>query len=191
MRIVGGKFKGRGLAVPRSNAIRPTTDRTRESLFNILLHGYRDILTGCRMLDLFAGTGAVGLEALSRGARFALFVEQSTEGRALLRANIETLGASGCTKVYRRNATELGNIGQIEPFDVVFADPPYGKGLGERALGSAASGGWLRAGALVMLEERADMEPELTDGFVIIESRMFGDTAIHFYHYRPDPEPQA
>ncbi|MDA4847637.1 16S rRNA (guanine(966)-N(2))-methyltransferase RsmD [Hoeflea poritis] len=181
MRIVGGSFKGRSLAGPRSQSIRPTTDRTREALFNILAHGYADALAGSRVLDLFAGTGAVGLEALSRGASFALFVEQSAEGRGLLRDNIEKLGVQGRTKVYRRDAASLGDIGAIEPFDLAFADPPYGKGLGERALASACAGGWLRRGALVLLEERADAGPQPGGGFRLLEIRSFGDTAIHFY----------
>ena len=183
MRIVGGSFKGRTLAGPRSQSIRPTTDRTREALFNILAHGYADALEGKRVLDLFAGTGAVGLEALSRGARFALFVEQSAEGRGLLRSNIEKLGVQGRSKVYRRDAAALGAIGTIEPFDLVFADPPYGQGLGERALAAARAGGWLRRGALVLLEERADAEPQPGSGVELLETRSFGDTAIRFYLY--------
>ena len=183
MRIVGGEFKGRGLATPRSGAIRPTTDRTREALFNILAHGHADRLQGGRVLDLFAGTGAVGLEALSRGARFALFVEQSTEGRSLLRANIEALGVGGVTKIYRRDAACLGPIGGLEPFDLIFADPPYGRGLGERALAAAATGGWILPGALVLLEERRDAEPRLPGGFEPLETRSFGDTIIHFFRF--------
>lgn len=183
MRIVGGEFGGRVLAAPKSNAIRPTSERTRESLFNILAHSYPQTLPGRRVLDLFAGTGAVGLEALSRGARTALFVENSVAGRALLHANIETLGLTGRAKVFRRDATVLGAAGTIEPFDLVFADPPYGKGLGGRALRAAAAGGWLRQGALAVLEERADIAPELGAGLHHEESRRFGDTCIHFFRY--------
>ncbi|MGZ2439804.1 16S rRNA (guanine966-N2)-methyltransferase [Sinorhizobium medicae] len=146
MRIVGGEFRGRTLATPKSNDIRPTTDRTRESLFNILGHAYPEVLDGTRVLDLFAGTGAVGFEALSRGCRQVLFVEQGVEGRGLLRVNIEALGLQGRAKIFRRDATDLGPVGTMEPFHLVFADPPYGKGLGERALIAAARGGWLVAG---------------------------------------------
>lgn len=184
MRIVGGEFRGRSLATPRSNDIRPTTDRTRESLFNILSHGYPEALEDTRVLDLFAGTGAVGLEALSRGCRQALFVEQGAEGRGLLRTNIEAFGLTGRARIFRRDATDLGPAGTVEPFHLVFADPPYGKGLGEKALASAARGGWLVAGALVILEERADVLPVLQDGFDRLEDRLFGDTRMHFYRYR-------
>ncbi|MCP8897491.1 16S rRNA (guanine(966)-N(2))-methyltransferase RsmD [Shinella daejeonensis] len=184
MRIVGGEFRGRTLAAPRSDAIRPTSDRTRESLFNILAHAYPEALDGGRVLDLFAGTGAVGLEALSRGARAALFVEQGVEGRGLLHSNIEALGVIGRAKIFRRDATALGGVGTMEPFDLLFADPPYGKGLGERALDAAARGGWLVDGALAILEERADIQPAAIDGFALLDERGFGDTRMHFYRYR-------
>lgn len=184
MRIVGGEFRGRSLATPKSDDIRPTTDRTRESLFNILSHAYPQALDGTRVIDLFAGTGAVGLEALSRGARGALFVEQSVEGRGLLHSNIEALGVVGRAKIFRRDATSLGGVGTMEPFDFLFADPPYAKGLGERALDSASRGGWLLDGALAILEERADIQPAAVDGFEPLEVRTFGDTRMHFYRYR-------
>lgn len=184
MRIVGGEFRGRSLATPKSDDIRPTTDRTRESLFNILSHAYPQALDGTRVLDLFAGTGAVGLEALSRGARAVLFVEQGVEGRGLLHSNIETLGVIGRAKIFRRDATSLGGVGTMEPFDFLFADPPYAQGLGERALDAAARGGWLVDGALAILEERADIQPVIVDGFELLEVRTFGDTRMHFYRYR-------
>lgn len=183
MRIVGGEFRGRPLATPRSQAIRPTTDRTRESLFNILTHAYPDAVGGARVLDLFAGTGAVGLEALSRGAAAALFVETSVEGRGLLRTNIEALALQGRAKVFRRDATALGSAGTIEPFGLVFADPPYATDAGEKALRAAAAGGWLIAGALAILEERADIEPDCGPRFDPIEARTFGDTRMHFYRF--------
>jgi 16S rRNA (guanine966-N2)-methyltransferase len=183
MRIVGGEFRGRVLTAPRSDRIRPTTDRTRESLFNILEHGHGDRIAGARVLDLFAGTGALGCEAASRGARAVCFVEQSAEARAIIQRNIETLGLQGRARILRRDATSLGPAQRIEPFDVVFADPPYGRGLGERALRSAAGGGWIRLGALVILEERSHVAPELPDTFFSYESRAFGDTTIHFYAY--------
>ncbi len=183
MRIVGGEFRGRTLATPNSNDIRPTTDRTRESLFNILSHSYPEALDGTRVLDLFAGTGAVGLEALSRGCRQALFVEQGVEGRGLLRVNIEALGLQGRAKIFRRDATDLGLAGTMEPFHLVFADPPYAKGLGERALEAASAGGWLVRGALAILEERADVEPRLSAAFEPLDVRTFGDTRMHFYRF--------
>ncbi|CAN7558033.1 16S rRNA (guanine(966)-N(2))-methyltransferase RsmD [Ensifer sp. ENS07] len=184
MRIVGGEFRGRSLATPKSNDIRPTTDRTRESLFNILSHSYPNALDGTRVLDLFAGTGAVGFEALSRGCRHALFVEQGVEGRGLIQTNVETLGLQGRAKVFRRDATSLGGVGTMEPFHLVFADPPYAKGLGEKALESAAIGNWLVPGALVILEERADVQPAPVAVFENLDVRVFGDTRMHFYRFR-------
>lgn len=183
MRIVGGEFRGRALATPKSNDIRPTTDRTRESLFNILAHAYPERLEGRRVLDLFAGTGAIGLEAISRGARAALFVENGVEGRGLIHTSIEAFGLQGRAKIFRRDATALGVVGTMEPFHLVFADPPYAQGLGERALEAAAKGGWLVPGALAVLEERADVAPRPIGGFTFLEERTFGDTRMHFYRF--------
>ena len=136
MRVVGGRLKGRTLASPSTQQIRPTADRLRESLFNILAHAYGDPITDARVLDLFAGTGALGIEAVSRGAKFTLFVDNGAESRALLRNNVEALGLGGVTKVYRRDATQLGPAHPMEPFTLAFLDPPYGKGLAEKALAS-------------------------------------------------------
>jgi 16S rRNA (guanine966-N2)-methyltransferase len=133
------------------------------------------------VLDLFAGTGAVGLEALSRGAAAALFVETSVEGRGLLRTNIEALGLQGRAKIFRRDATLLGSAGTIEPFHLVFADPPYATGAGDKALAAAANGGWLKPGALLVLEERADIEPRSNPRLAPLETRLFGDTKMHFF----------
>lgn len=178
MRIVGGKFRGRALATPATNAIRPTTDRTRESLFNIIFHAFPEKLQGSRVLDLFAGTGALGLEAMSRGARYGIFVEESTEGRGLIRTNIEAFGLMGQTKILRRDATALAEAGTIEPFDLIFADPPYGKGLGEKAFVSALEGGWLNPDTLLVLEEEADAVIELDSRFTIVDERNYGGTII-------------
>src|SRR5437764_1778851 len=134
MRIVGGRLRGRMLAGPRSQFIRPTADRLRESLFNILAHAYGDPVSGARVLDLFAGTGALGLEALSRGAAFALFVDNSAEARALVRENIAALGVGGVTRILRRDATKLGLAQIHQPFSLAFLDPPYGQGLAQQAL---------------------------------------------------------
>ncbi|KAA0699644.1 16S rRNA (guanine(966)-N(2))-methyltransferase RsmD [Neorhizobium sp. P12A] len=185
MRIVGGEFRGRPLAVPKSNEIRPTADRTRESLFNILSHAYPDAIDGTRMMDLFAGTGAVGLEAASRGCRHVLFVESSVEGRGLLWENIDSLGLHGRTRMLRRDATDLGSVGNLEPFDMLFADPPYGKGLGEKAFAAAANGGWLVPGALAILEERADVVVSVPSSYMFLEERTFGDSKMHFFRYQP------
>ena len=183
VRIVGGEFRGRGLAAPKTQAIRPTTDRSRESLFNILSHAHPAVLDGTRVLDLFAGTGAVGIEALSRGARSALFVESGVEGRGVIQKNIETFGLQGRARLFRRDATKLGPSGTMGAFDLVFADPPYGKGLGERALVSAAAGGWIRDGALIVLEEEAAADPDPGEGFELLDSRAFGDTVMRFFRY--------
>lgn len=181
MRIVGGDLRGRSLASPKSDAIRPTTDRTRESLFNILAN--RIDFAGLRVIDLFAGTGALGFEALSRGAQFVLFVEASVEGRGLLRSNMEALGLAGRARIFRRDATRLGPVGTMEPFDLAFADPPYGRGLGDRAAGALAEGGWLRPGALLVLEEERRSAPAALPGFVTLEQRRFGDTVLGFFRY--------
>jgi 16S rRNA (guanine966-N2)-methyltransferase len=178
MRIVGGRLRGRPLAGPRSKDIRPTSDRLRESLFNILAHAYDLPNPETRVLDLFAGTGALGLEAISRGAAAALFVETGVEGRGIIRQNVETLGLTGVTRILRRDATELGKAGTIQPFDLVFCDPPYGKGLGERALAGAAEGGWLKPEALCVLEERANVDVRLPAGFRLLERRQVGDSQI-------------
>src|SRR3974390_1696433 len=153
MRVVGGRLKGRNLAAPASRDIRPTADRLRESLFNILIHAYDNPVLDARVLDLFAGTGALGIEAVSRGAKFALFVDNGAEARALMRNNVEALGLGGVTKVYRRDATDLGPAHPVEPFSLVFADPPYSKGLAEKALASLRTGGWLTPEALLVVEE--------------------------------------
>src|SRR5580692_11647393 len=134
MRVVGGRLRGRTLAAPKSRNIRPTADRLRESLFNILVHAYGDPVTDARVLDLFAGTGALGIEALSHGAAFALFVDDGAEARALLRENVATLGLGGTTRIFRRDATKLGPAHPIAPFSLMFLDPPYGKKLAEKAL---------------------------------------------------------
>ena len=178
MRIVGGRFKGRTLAGPRSGSIRPTSDRMRESLFNILLHTYALPAPQTRVLDAFAGTGALGLEALSRGADFALFMETGVEGRALIRRNIEALELTGVARIFRRDATKPGNAGTIQPFDLVFCDPPYGKGLGVRALEAIRAGNWLRPSAVCILEEAAASEVRDPAGFDLIEKRIVGDSQL-------------
>lgn len=180
MRIVGGDFRGRPLAAPHSNAIRPTTDRTREAVFNMLAHRFPEKLEGARVLDLFAGTGALGLEALSRGASYAVFIEESAEGRGLIRANVETFGLTGRTKIFRRDATNLGEAGTLAPFGLVFADPPYGKGLGEKALHSVSQGGWLAENALCIVEEEALASFDPGADFSILDERKYGETIIRF-----------
>ena len=176
MRVVGGSLRGRTLAAPKSQSIRPTADRLRESFFNILIHAYDNPIAGARVLDLFAGTGALGIEALSRGAAFTLFVDDSAEARALLRENVATLGLGGTSRIFRRDATKLGPAHPVEPFALVFLDPPYGKGLAEQALASARAGGWLKPDALVVVEEAASAKFVAPEGFAEIERRRYDDT---------------
>lgn len=164
-------------------AVRPTSDRLRESLFNILAHGYGDIVDGARVVDLFAGTGALGLEALSRGARFALFVDDGAEARALLRANVEALGVGGRTKVFRRDATKLGAMPPGDAFTLAFLDPPYGRDLAARALDSLRDGDWLAPGALVIIEESAEASLTPPPGYEFIDRRVYGDTQIVFLRF--------
>lgn len=180
MRVVGGRLGGRGLKGPRSNDIRPTTDRMRESLFNILAHGMDLNLEGLRVLDLFAGTGANAIEAISRGAAFAVMVDIGTEARGLQRENIEALGLGGLTRIMKRDATRLGEVSPFEPFQLVFCDPPYGKALGEAALASALKGGWLSPGALVVLEERAGVTIDLPAPLAVVDERAAGETQLIF-----------
>lgn len=178
MRIVGGTFKGRALKAPSSQNVRPTSDRLRESIFNILASSWHEAVEGARVIDLFAGTGALGLEALSRGAAYALFVDESAEGRGLIRTNIETLGVGGITRVFRRDATRLGQMPKQEPFTLAFLDPPYDKGLGEKALACLRDGGWLAPEALIVFEESADADIALPEGFTLLDRREYGETQL-------------
>ena len=180
MRVVGGRLRGRALAPPKSRAIRPTADRLRESLFNILLHAYGDPVSGARVLDLFAGTGALGIEAASRGAAFTLFVDDSAEARALLRENVAALGLGGTSRIFRRDATKLGPVAPLAPFSLAFLDPPYGQGLAEQALASARTGGWLTPGALIVVEEAAEAQFIAPEGFTELQRRRYDDTEFVF-----------
>ena len=180
MRVVGGRLKGRNLASPASRDIRPTADRLREAIFNILIHAYDDPMENARVLDLFAGTGALGIEAISRGAKFALFVDNGAEARALMRDNVEALGLGGVTKVYRRDATNLGPAHPMEPFSLVFLDPPYAKGLADKALVSLRVGGWLMPGALLVVEEAKAAVFKAGEGFTELERRAYDDTEFVF-----------
>jgi 16S rRNA (guanine966-N2)-methyltransferase len=185
VRVVGGEFRGRSLAAPSGEAIRPTSDRLRQTIFDILAHGYGNPARGARVLDLFAGTGALGLEAMSRGAAFVLFVEDGLQARGLIRRNVEALGLTGRSRVFRRDATRLGVIGSLAPFSLAFADPPYGRGLGGRALAAALAGGWLTPGAVVVLEESADAKIAPVAGLSIEETRRVGDSQVVFMRALP------
>ena len=185
MRIVGGQFRGRTLAVPQSAATRPTSDRVREAVFNILAHGIAGLdFAGIRVLDLFAGTGALGLEARSRGAGFCMFVEEEASARGIIRENVEALGLTGVTKIFRRDATGLGDAGKYAGFSLLFADPPYDLGLAGQALLSAASGGWLLPGAIAVIEERAGAAIDLPPSFQVLDQRTWGDTQAVFARFQ-------
>ena len=180
MRIVAGKFRGKQLTSPSDESIRPTADRVRESMFNILASRLGPVFSGLRVLDLFAGTGALGLEALSRGAEHVTFVDNGAEARGLIRDHIEAFGAAGITKLLRRDATALGQPGTFGRFDLIFLDPPYGQGLGEKALSELAANGWIAPGATVVWEEAAGAEVTIPAGFTLEDTREYGAAAVRF-----------
>lgn len=183
MRVTGGRFGGRTLAAPRDERVRPTSDKVRQAVFNILEHndfGVGFTLDDACVADLFAGTGAMGIEALSRGARFCLFVDDAAESRALIRENIEALALTGASKIWRRDATRLGPMapGAGGPFGLVVLDPPYRKGLVAPALESLRSGGWLAEQAIIVAESADDEDVALPDGFARLDERTYGDTRV-------------
>jgi 16S rRNA (guanine966-N2)-methyltransferase len=190
LRIVSGSFRGKTLAAPKGEATRPTADRARQAIFNILEHaawsrGVSDI----RVIDLFAGSGALGFEALSRGAAFCLFVETDEAARGAIRENVEAMGLFGATRVHRRDATDLGvRPGADGPaFDLAFLDPPYARGLGETALEKLAAGGWLAPGAIVVFERGAS-EPEVSvPGFEVLDVREYGAARVQFLRFSEAP----
>jgi 16S rRNA (guanine966-N2)-methyltransferase len=184
LRVVGGRLRGRNIASPTSHDIRPTQDRLRESLFNILAHAYGDPCDGARVLDLFAGTGALGIEALSRGAAFTLFVDNGAEARALLRNNVEALGLGGTSKIYRRDAIDLGPAHPMQPFALAFLDPPYSRGMAEKSLASLRDGQWLTQDALVVVEESKSSAVAAPDGFEELERRAYDDTEFVFLRFK-------
>jgi 16S rRNA (guanine966-N2)-methyltransferase len=188
LRIVSGRFKGRAVEAPPGKGTRPTSDRARQALFDVIAHAAwaRD-LDGARVIDLFAGSGALGLEALSRGASFCLFVETDEAARGSIRENIDALNLFGETRVHRRDATDLGPrpASAGGPFDIAFLDPPYRQGLGERAIAELMAGSWLAPEALIVLE-RAAGEPALDiPGVALIDARTWGAAQVAFLHSIP------
>ncbi len=183
MRIVAGRLKGRAIVAPEGQGTRPTSDRARQAIFNVLEHAaWAPGIEGVRVMDLFAGSGALGFEAMSRGAIFALFVETDDAARGAIRENADAYGLMGATRVHRRSAVDLGERSSAhgEAFDLIFADPPYGKGLGELALAGMAAGGWLKPGAIVVLERGFD-EPEIeTPGYERLDARDYGAARVLF-----------
>ena len=189
MRVVGGRLKGRALAAPSSRAIRPTSERLRESIFDILEHRYPGHIEGQRVVDLFAGSGALAIESLSRGARFALFVDNGAEARALLRANVEAMGLGGVTRIWRADAARLGSAPAGGRFGLAFLDPPYGQGLAGAALSALLAGGWLEPDALCIVEEAAKAEIVAPEGLALIDERTYGDTKIAILERAPTVSP--
>ena len=190
MRITAGKFKARTLAAPGDASVRPTSDKVRQAIFNILEHrdfGFPFRLMGARVVDLFAGTGAMGLEAVSRGARYCLFVDDAADSRALIRENVEAFGLTGASKIWRRDASALGPLDTLAPFDLAFLDPPYRKGLLSPALAGLRDGGWLVAPALVVAEMAEDETLPFTDGYEMLDNRAYGDSRVMILKYDPSP----
>lgn len=185
MRITGGTLRGRNLAAPKDERVRPTSDKVRQAMFNVLMHndfGIGFALEGARVADIYAGTGALGIEAISHGAAWCLFVDDHAESRALIRENVEALGLTGASKIWRRDAADLGplNTGAGGPFDLVFLDPPYRKNLMTPALAALREGGWLAEGAVIVAETAED-EPAIdASGFRQLDSRIYGDTRVEF-----------
>jgi len=192
MRIVGGLYRGRALAAPAGLATRPTADRARQAVFNVLEHAaWSPGLRGLRVIDLFAGSGALGLEALSRGADFCLFVETEAAARGAIRDNLEALAPDGAlfgrSRIHRRDATDLGKkpAGDGAPFDLAFLDPPYARGLGERALASLAADGWLKPGAICVFERGANEPVPATPAFEALDDRRYGAARVLVLKYSP------
>lgn len=184
MRITGGKLGGRRLVAPDDARVRPTSDRTRQAIFNMLRHkdfGIGFALEDAAVLDLFAGTGALGIEAISQGARWCLLVDDNADSRALQRENVEALGLTGATRIWRRDATDLGPIGPSAggPFNLVFLDPPYRKDLIPKTLKSLKDGGWLADRALLVVESDAGEEIDLA-GLTLLDERDYGETRVRF-----------
>ena len=183
MRVVSGLFRGRAITAQPGAGTRPTGDRARQAIFNVLEHAaWSPGLAGRRVIDLFAGSGALGVEAMSRGAAFCLFVETDEDARGAIRDNLEAFGLFGATRIHRRDATDLGQrpASAGPAFDLAFLDPPYGKGLGERTLAALAQGGWLAPGAAVVFERGADEpDPELP-GYALLDARDYGAARVLF-----------
>lgn len=188
MRIVAGSLKGRAITAPEGQNTRPTSDRARQAIFNVLEHAaWAEPLDGARVIDLYAGSGALGYEAISRGAAFCLFVEIEDEARGAIRENADAWGLMGRTRVHRRSATDLGvRPGSAgEAFDIAFLDPPYRKGLGEQTLARLLEGNWLKPGATVVFERGSD-EPEIeTPGYERLDARDYGAARVLFLRALP------
>jgi 16S rRNA (guanine966-N2)-methyltransferase len=184
MRVVSGQYRGKAIVTPPGDTTRPTSDRARQAVFNILEHAaWAPEPRGARVVDLFAGSGALGLEAVSRGAAFCLFVETDDAARGAIRENVEAMGLFGQTRIHRRDATDLGPPPSSAgaPFDLAFLDPPYAKGLGEKAAAQLVTHGWLAPGALLVFERgRGEPDPKL-DGLSLVDARDYGAARVLFF----------
>jgi 16S rRNA (guanine966-N2)-methyltransferase len=192
MRITGGRFGGRTLVAPPDARVRPTADKVRQAIFNVLAHndfGRGFSVEGTRVADLFAGTGALGIEAISQGASFCLFVDESAESRALIRKNVEALQLTGATKIWRRDAMSLGpkSAGSGGPFDLVFLDPPYHKGMLPPAFESLLAGNWLAENAVLVSETAGDEPFAPAPGLMLLDTRSYGDTSVRFLRKESGP----
>jgi 16S rRNA (guanine966-N2)-methyltransferase len=188
LRIVSGEFRGRSIVAPGGEGTRPTSDRARQAIFNILEHApWSPGLRDQRVIDLFAGSGALGFEALSRGAAFCLFVETDEAARGAIRENVDAFGLFGRTRVHRRSATDLGARPGADgpPFGLAFLDPPYARGLGEQALERLIDGGWLAADAVVVFERGGTEPPFDAPGYEVLDARDYGAARVHFLRVLP------
>ncbi len=192
MRITSGQFRGKPIQAPEGRATRPTSDRARQAVFNILEHApWSPGVRGARVLDLFAGSGALGLEAVSRGAAFCLFVDTDEAARGAIRDNVEALGLFGATRIHRRDATDLGArpTSAGAAFSLAFLDPPYRQGLGERTLAALAGGGWLEPDALAVLERETGGPLPSADGFELVDQRVYGVAEVSFLRFATSASP--
>lgn len=189
MRIVAGSLKGRAIVAPEGQGTRPTSDRARQAIFNVLEHAgwAEDVLDGARVIDLYAGSGALGYEAISRGSAFCLFVETDDGARGAIRENMDAYGLFGRTRVHRRSATDLGpRPGSAgEAFTLAFLDPPYGKGLGEQTLEKLLEGNWLAPEAVVVYERGSDELEIETPGYERMDARDYGAARVLFLKVAP------
>ena len=189
MRIIGGRHRGRRLLAPSGDAVRPTSDRAREALFNILSHG-RFAAEGipfaeAAVLDAFAGTSALGLEALSRGADEAVFIERDPEAVAVLRRNVAALGESARAQIVPGDATRPPRAGL--QCAVAFIDPPYRSGLATQALEALDRAGWLTPDALAIIELGAREELAPPAGFTLSDERVYGAVRLVFLRRKEGP----
>jgi 16S rRNA (guanine966-N2)-methyltransferase len=189
MRIIGGLHRGRSLKRPPAVITRPTMDRVRESIFNILTHGRwgenKDTIEGAIVLDAFAGSGALALEALSRGAVFAYFFDQNDQALAIVRQNIENLGEQQRTKLIKTDANRP--LKAMQPATLIFLDPPFGKDLLSKTLPRLFKSGWIALQALIVAEIQAKETYTLPNNFVVLKEKIYGTAKVIFIRAPSEP----